>query len=65
MSNEQKIKRNSAKCMLCGEEIESKHRHDFVMCKCENLFVDGGKDYLRRGARDIDKCVDTSIYEEV
>jgi hypothetical protein len=51
--------------MLCGEEIESKHRHDFVMCKCENLFVDGGKDYLRRGARDIDKCVDTSIYEEV
>ena len=61
---EQKIKRNSAKCLLCEQEIESTHRHDFVMCACENLFVDGGKDYLRRGARNIDKTIDTSIYEE-
>lgn len=50
---EKKIKtriiKNMAKCYLCGDLIESKHRHDFVRCKCGAIFVDGGKDYLRRG----------------
>jgi len=40
---------NRAKCLNCNDIIESKHRHDFVMCSCESIFVDGGKDYLRRG----------------
>lgn len=40
---------NKAKCKKCGEIIESKHVHDFVECKCGNLFVDGGHQYLRRG----------------
>lgn len=40
------------KCLLCGEVLESKHRHDFQQCKCENLFIDGGDDYLRMGIRD-------------
>lgn len=44
-----KIIRNMAKCFLCGDIIESKHRHDFVRCKCGAIFVDGGIDYLRRG----------------
>ena len=42
------ILRNKAKCLKCGDIIESKHRHDFVFCKCGDLAVDGGKDYLRR-----------------
>lgn len=42
------IIRNSAKCLNCGEEIESTHRHDFKFCSCGKLAVDGGKDYLRR-----------------
>lgn len=29
------IIRNSAKCDHCGTEIESKHRHDFVVHYCE------------------------------
>lgn len=29
------IIRNSAKCTACGEEIESTHRHDFVVHFCE------------------------------
>ena len=45
----QKIIKNKAKCRKCGTIIESKHRHDFVLCKCEAIFVDGGKEYLRRG----------------
>lgn len=28
------IVRNSAKCVHCGTEIESKHRHDFVVHYC-------------------------------
>ena len=44
----QYILTNKAKCLECGEVIESRHRHDFVTCKCGNLSVDGGKDYLKR-----------------
>ena len=40
---------NKAKCLRCGDIIESKHRHDYVECRCGSIFVDGGKEYLRRG----------------
>lgn len=43
------IIRNAARCRKCNDEIESKHVHDFVECKCGAIFVDGGKDYLRSG----------------
>jgi len=42
---------NKAKCRKCGEVVESKHRHDWVACKCEAIYVDGGKDYIRRGGK--------------
>lgn len=28
------MSRNRAKCLNCGDIIESKHRNDFVKCKC-------------------------------
>ena len=37
-----KIKKNAAQCRLCGDIIESRYTHDFVMCKCKSCFVDGG-----------------------
>lgn len=37
------------KCLKCGDVIDSKHRHDFVWCKCQNVFIDGGDDYTRYG----------------
>jgi len=40
--------RNIAKCLLCGDIIESKYTHDYVTCKCGNLSVDGGQDYFKR-----------------
>jgi len=43
--------KNKAKCRKCGDVIESKFRHDFVECKCGEIFVDGGKDYFRSGAK--------------
>lgn len=59
-----KLKRNRAKCLKCGEIIESTHRHDFVTCSCGNLSVDGGLDYTRRGYRDgEDSYEDLNEYE--
>jgi len=47
MANE-RITRNAAQCANCYEIVESKHRHDFVMCKCGAVGVEGGLAYLRR-----------------
>lgn len=44
-----KLVRNRIKCNKCGEIIESKYRHDYVMCSCGNCSVDGGLAYARRG----------------
>ena len=46
------IIRNAIRCNLCGEEIESKSRHDYVECKCGACAVDGGHAYLRRSFRE-------------
>jgi len=43
-----KIIRNRGRCLICNTIIESKHRHDFVWCKCGAVAVDGGNDYLKR-----------------
>jgi len=45
---EKRILRNRAKCLICGEMLESKYRHDFKTCRYGNLSIDGGKDYLKR-----------------
>lgn len=37
------------KCSKCGDIICSHHRHDFKYCKCSQVFIDGGTDYLRTG----------------
>ena len=59
-----RIIRNAAVCMICDDLIESKHTHDFVVCKCGAIFVDGGHDYLRRGG-DLQSVIDVSEWEEV
>lgn len=47
---------NRIQCLQCGLVLESKHRHDFSQCSCPNAaFVDGGNDYKRVGAIDLDK----------
>lgn len=35
------------KCLLCRDVIESKHRHDYVTCKCGAVSLDGGTAYSR------------------
>lgn len=39
---------NEVQCTQCDDIITSKHRHDFVTCKCGAVSVDGGMSYLRR-----------------
>ncbi len=58
------IIRNSALCLECNTEIESRHRHDFVKCPCGAIAVDGGKDYLKRSFMPDKKYQDTSIIRE-
>ena len=41
--------RNRAQCLKCEDIIESTYTHDFVRCKCDSIFVDGGPSYARRG----------------
>jgi hypothetical protein len=58
------ILKNSIKCNHCNDEIESKHRHDFVRCKCGKIAVDGGKDYRRTMFTEISDFTDTSIDDD-
>lgn len=45
-------------CLECDTVLYSIHRHDFHSCGCPNdVFVDGGTDYLRVGAMDLSKAV--------
>ena len=39
---------NQVICKLCGDAPYSTHRHDYKTCKCGEVGVDGGMDYLRR-----------------
>lgn len=58
-----RIIRNSAKCLKCNDEVVSEFRHDYRTCKCGAIMVDGGIDYLRRGATSWEIFQDTSIME--
>ncbi len=39
---------NRILCRLCGEVIESFYTHDYRMCSCGSVGVDGGYAYVRR-----------------
>ena len=42
------------KCLKCLDVIQSYDRHDFKYCKCKNIFIDGGDDYLRYGGKGLE-----------
>lgn len=43
-----RILSNQVICKKCGDAPWSGSRHDFRPCKCGNVTVDGGLEYLRR-----------------
>lgn len=58
------IIKNQAQCRLCGDIIQSLHRHDFKWCSCEEIYVDGGLSYIRRGARNFENLIELSEFSE-
>lgn len=61
----QVLTRNAVKCLQCNTVLESKHRHDFQSCGCNNqTFVDGGKDYSRVGGKEFDLIENLCEYKE-
>lgn len=61
-----KIIRNAIRCNHCGDVIESTYRHDYVLCSCKKVAVDGGTDYLRRSyAESPNDYTDLSEFIEV
>ena len=41
-------------CKLCNTVVYSAYRHDYVVCKCKNGFIDGGQeDYIRWGSKNV------------
>lgn len=61
----ERIVRNRAQCLECGMILESRHRHEWVHCRCKTggIFVDGGREYLRRGG-DLDLIRELSEFDE-
>ena len=60
------LTRNAVKCLVCNAVLESKHRHHFSGCNCDNqAFCDGGMDYNRTGARDLDLVENLCEYVEM
>jgi hypothetical protein len=57
------ILKNKAQCRKCKDIIESTYRHDFRFCSCGAIFVDGGKEYMRRGGK-IEDIIEISETDE-
>ncbi len=56
---------NSVKCLECNKVLVSRHRHDCVTCGCPNdAMIDGGNEYTRYGAMDMDKIETHCVYED-
>ena len=58
------LTKNSIKCLECNTVLESKYRHDFSSCSCDNeAHVDGGLVYQKLGARDLSKVENLSEHK--
>jgi hypothetical protein len=61
--NKNKIISNKVRCKECDDIIESIHRHDFKECKCGLIYIDGGRNYLRRGWTNVEKTPEECFEE--
>lgn len=54
MNGLEQIVLSTATCKKCGDVLISRHRHDYVMCTCDNkTMLDGGTEYQRYGGVDL------------
>lgn len=63
----EKIISNKIQCKHCGEIIESKMIHSFIICKCGACSVDEGYYHLSRSyMKSLEECfIELSIVEEI
>ena len=60
-----KIIRNAARCRLCGDVIESKKLYENQTCRCGEISISGGLNYIGRCASTRwSNIIDLSEYEE-
>jgi hypothetical protein len=59
------IVQNQVRCHKCGDEPYSASGHDFKSCKCGNIAVDGGMNYLRRVGNGISDRSYTDLSYEI
>ena len=60
------LTRNAIKCLVCNTILESKRRHHYNQCQCSNeCAVDGGLDYQRTLAKDLDLVENLCEYVEM
>lgn len=50
-----KTKVTCIQCPNCKDTLYSRARHDWNICTCGDTFIDGGFEYVRIGAKDINK----------
>jgi len=55
------MKVNAVQCPECKDIIFSRSHHDFHYCSCGYVFIDGGFDYCRFGAKDLNKVKSMQI----
>lgn len=49
------IVRNAIRCRRCNTVIESETVHDFRLCECRAVAVDGGRRYLARSGAEFEE----------
>ena len=60
------LTRNAVKCLVCNSVLESRHRHDYAQCSCpDEVATDGGLDYQRISAKDLDLIENLCEYVEM
>jgi len=53
---------NAVGCRKCKTTAVSAYQHDYVTCKCGEVFTDGGNAYIRRGAKNMfSDIIDLSV----
>ena len=56
--------KNSVKCKMCGQVIESKHITDYIACACGAVAVSGGAVLNRKHCLSKDQYIDLSECRE-
>lgn len=56
------MKINAIVCPECKDIIFSRTRHDCRGCSCGDTFIDGGFDYVKVGAKNLNKIENKTLF---